>query len=390
MLVSVALAAFALGKGPPGHELVPMPLTSGSLFQPELLVIVTGMFFTYFADPMLVHDIENTLGELWVFGGILLFSMLGSKTSTGILPKLVYVLPLMGIGFASRFCGVLAGICLTTKARGSSMATALPDAAFCFLCTLPRATIQGALGAVPLKARFFATDNYRNRFDVRDFIFTAAKLYIVCTSVCGMILLNTLGPKLLAYTESCHTASGTQEDAASTAGLAEPVEHQDGAEPLDVIDPSAGFMSLDARQPPIPTFDLALQEEQLEEDMLKGLAEKHNVDLELLRGVLRGNPKGQFSCGAQQTSSPQELGMYINVGGQQDMAKTSSHSLKTILRRHQTVVEGFASETSEPLRVNAASAPELRLQSMFGGSHMFDANSSVSAPGFHKFTSMAA
>lgn len=42
MLLATTLAAFALGHGEEGHELVPMGFAPGSTFQPELLVIVTG------------------------------------------------------------------------------------------------------------------------------------------------------------------------------------------------------------------------------------------------------------------------------------------------------------------------------------------------------------
>ena len=42
MLLATTLWAFALGQGDEGHELVPMGFAKGSMFQPELLVIVTG------------------------------------------------------------------------------------------------------------------------------------------------------------------------------------------------------------------------------------------------------------------------------------------------------------------------------------------------------------
>ena len=46
MLLATTLAAFALGHGEEGHELVPMGFAPGSTFQPELLVIVTGRGLT--------------------------------------------------------------------------------------------------------------------------------------------------------------------------------------------------------------------------------------------------------------------------------------------------------------------------------------------------------
>lgn len=53
--------------------------------------------------------------------------------------------------------------------------------------------MQGALGAVPLAMHFFASGGYTNKREVRDFIFVAAKLYIICTSVCGMMCVRRTG-----------------------------------------------------------------------------------------------------------------------------------------------------------------------------------------------------
>merc|ERR1719343_976857 len=65
----------------------------------------------------------------------------------------------------------------------------MEDTFFCFLSTLPRATIQGALGQVPVTQHF-----------VQDFIFVAARLYIFFMSIFGMILLNFFGPRLCVAT----------------------------------------------------------------------------------------------------------------------------------------------------------------------------------------------
>eukprot|EP00931_Biecheleriopsis_adriatica_P048761 TRINITY_DN28172_c0_g1_i3.p1 TRINITY_DN28172_c0_g1~~TRINITY_DN28172_c0_g1_i3.p1 ORF type:complete len:585 (-),score=121.45 TRINITY_DN28172_c0_g1_i3:172-1926(-) len=207
MVLAVELVAFALGKGGAGNELVPMGFCPGSMFQSELLVIVTGTVFAYFCDSHqeLLHDVENTVGQVWVFGQLVLFSMLGSKTTPGILPHLGQVLPIMAVGLSMRFIGVFVAIVLTARARGCEcFDTAFSDAAFCFLSTLPRATIQGALGAVPLKQDFFH-HGYVNKQPVQEFIFTAARLYILLNSVTGMILLNTLGPLLLKHSEEAHS-----------------------------------------------------------------------------------------------------------------------------------------------------------------------------------------
>uniref|UniRef100_A0A7S4R9H3 Cation/H+ exchanger domain-containing protein n=1 Tax=Alexandrium monilatum TaxID=311494 RepID=A0A7S4R9H3_9DINO len=202
MVLAVALVAFGIGAGDAGKELVPMRFSPGSLFQPELLVIVTGTCFAAVADRQVLGDVDAVMGGVWVFGQLVLFSMLGSRTSPGIFPQLLHVLPIIGVGLCFRLAGIFVaiGLSLLTGASGHPFqrTTIIPDALFCFLSTIPRATIQGALGSVPVSQRFF--QHCPQKHNAQEFIFTAARLYIVCMSICGMILLNTFGPYLCSMT----------------------------------------------------------------------------------------------------------------------------------------------------------------------------------------------
>lgn len=204
MILAVALSAFGMGAGEAGKELVPMGFSPGSLFQSELLVIVTGTFFAAVAHQDVLDDVEGILGGVWVFGQLVLFSMLGSRTTPGIFPEVPHVLPIIAIGLTFRMLGVLSSIglilMLNLSGHPFDWNILIPDALFCFLSTLPRATIQGALGSVPVTQRFF--QHCPQKHVAQAFIFTAARLYIVCMSVCGMILLNYLGPQLLAATSN--------------------------------------------------------------------------------------------------------------------------------------------------------------------------------------------
>lgn len=204
VLVSVALLGFGLGSGKPGHEAVPMKKiidSAGSLFQPELMVIVIGAFFSDFVTHEALHSVEEVLGGVWVFGQVVLFSMLGSRTKPEIFPKITSVLPIMAVGLLFRLIGWYVALRMTYKSRPPQNAekdkwsALLPNTLFCFLSTMPRATIQGALGMIPITARFFHNDPERKH--VEAFIGLAAKLYIVFMAVFGMILLNTFGPRLL-------------------------------------------------------------------------------------------------------------------------------------------------------------------------------------------------
>eukprot|EP00439_Symbiodinium_sp_Y106_P003084 s7030_g1.t1 len=99
------------------------------------------------------------------------------------------------MGLLARFAGVLLSVRATAAQRrteNQGFRQTLADACFCFLSVLPRATIQGALGADEAR---------EDRSEARHLIFTAARLYIFCMSIVGMFLLNTFGPMLLEASE---------------------------------------------------------------------------------------------------------------------------------------------------------------------------------------------
>ena len=196
-----------------------------------------GASFAKLSEPDILHGLEASLREVWTFGQIFLFSildlhienlgedfhlgqhffmvktpksrtcpwgMLGSKITPDLLPQLGQLFPLMLSGLLCRFMGVLLGILLTCSSRERTQSV-LPDTLFCFLCTLPRATIQGALGPKPNKLHFFGASA------ICSFIFTAAQLYILCYSVTGMILLHTIGPKLLLWSQDQQPTQRSQQ-----------------------------------------------------------------------------------------------------------------------------------------------------------------------------------
>lgn len=223
IVFSVALLASGLGSSDGTFIVIPMPAISGisaSVFQPELLVVMTGIFFSAAASDQLLHEIERIMGGVWIFGQLILFSMIGSRTTTDIFPKLSQVLPLLIVGMLFRFIGIWVAIRMTIwlDLRGHPFDKSMlwADTTFCFLTVLPRATIQGALGQVPVTAHFFR--NSYNDSAVQDFIFLAARLYICVMSVCGMILLNHFGPKLCAVTKDRKPWEEFAEDQKTVTG----------------------------------------------------------------------------------------------------------------------------------------------------------------------------
>jgi len=206
LFLAVALAAFGLDFEGDGGALLKLPYSTEPMLQPELLVIVIGSAFAQQADPKVMHGIEGVMSGVWVFGQLILFSMLGSRTQLSIFREFHSVWPLVLVGLACRFIGVLCAVYLTRKYRKCS----IPDCQDCqksneerfwihtgflFLASLPRATIQGALGSVPATERFFS--NNHNRKHVQNFIAASAKIYIVLFSVVGSLLLGIFGRQLL-------------------------------------------------------------------------------------------------------------------------------------------------------------------------------------------------
>jgi len=205
MVISTGLLAYSLGGSSSitGHALLPLGFSDGSLFQSELFVILTGVFLADSCTEEALHEIEGVLGGVWVFGQLILFSMIGSRTTVDIFPEFVpQVLPMLLVGISFRLIGIVIGISsslyLNLQGHPFSAQYVMQDAMFCFLATLPRATIQGALGQVPITESFFKSQ--RNSARVEDFIFLAARLYIVFMAVFGMILLNFFGPRMCLAT----------------------------------------------------------------------------------------------------------------------------------------------------------------------------------------------
>ncbi|CAE7899347.1 mfsd5 [Symbiodinium microadriaticum] len=218
-ILCVALLGFGVGSmtvaslAPMIGNLLPSAFGDGEMFQPELLVIVIGSSFAYACE---IHQVEGEKGVLdsvlvivggvWTFGQLVLFSMLGSRIDVSVFLQILNVLPLMLVGQAFRFAGVWLSTMLVVKLKWrtceradevcqkSFQATEWPDAMFCFLSATPRATIQGALGPVPLVKKFFPLEPAARGQEVRLFIAAAARLYVLICAIFGSILLDEYGP----------------------------------------------------------------------------------------------------------------------------------------------------------------------------------------------------
>eukprot|EP00439_Symbiodinium_sp_Y106_P032489 s2629_g3.t2 len=233
-ILCVALLGFGVGSmtvasvAPTIGNLLPSAFGDGEMFQPELLVIVIGSSFAFACERHetpspeeggVLDSVLVIVGGVWTFGQLVLFSMLGSRLDVTVFQQVFHVLPLMVVGQAFRFLGVGLSTILVVKlewrtctceqadevCKKSFQATEWPDAMFCFLSAMPRATIQGALGPVPLVKKFFPLEPAARGQQVRLFIAAAARLYVLVCAVAGSILLDDYGP---GYLEQANSEAG--------------------------------------------------------------------------------------------------------------------------------------------------------------------------------------
>jgi len=196
LVLGLAFGGFGLAK------VVPNGFGPGSkLFDPDLFVIAVGSSFSDVADPTVLHNVEGFLAGIWVFGSIILFSMLGSRTEVEVFEHFPSIVPFMLVGVVCRFAGLCVAVPLAQRLGKRCVAPKkmFLEILFFFLCSLPRATLQGALGSHPVQDNFFSRLGEQGKA-WRNLIGQGARLYIITFSILGSLLLEFFGPKLLLAT----------------------------------------------------------------------------------------------------------------------------------------------------------------------------------------------
>eukprot|EP00405_Crypthecodinium_cohnii_P027652 CAMPEP_0206503540 /NCGR_PEP_ID=MMETSP0324_2-20121206/54794_1 /ASSEMBLY_ACC=CAM_ASM_000836 /TAXON_ID=2866 /ORGANISM="Crypthecodinium cohnii, Strain Seligo" /LENGTH=536 /DNA_ID=CAMNT_0053992225 /DNA_START=260 /DNA_END=1871 /DNA_ORIENTATION=- len=204
-LIVLALAFGGFGLA----EVIPNGIAEGShLFDPDLCVIAIGSSFAEFATPNLLHAVEGYLSGIWVFGAIILFSMLGSRTEVSVFNDVTRFFPFMVTGVCCRLIGFCIVVPVARRLSNQQVhwRRMLPEILFFWLCCLPRATLQGALGSKPIQSNFFSHSEQGVKW--QEFISDGARLYILFFSVIGSVLLEIFGKKLLKATaDDYHVAA---------------------------------------------------------------------------------------------------------------------------------------------------------------------------------------
>lgn len=146
----------------------------------SLLGIMTIGFIIGERIPKIGKELGNKLNNIWVFAKILLFTLIGAEVNIGVaLDSGKTGIIILFIGLIGRSIGVLIsliGTDLNWKER-----------LFSIIAYTPKATVQAAIGAVPLSLGV----------ESGDIILAIGVLSILVTAPLGAIGINSFGEKLL-------------------------------------------------------------------------------------------------------------------------------------------------------------------------------------------------
>jgi NhaP-type Na+/H+ or K+/H+ antiporter len=154
-------------------------------FAALLGVMATGFIILEKREHM-AHEISSKLGKIWVFASIMLFVLVGAQVDISLAWKTGFSgLALVACGLAARSAGVLISLIGSPLNRGERL--------FAVVSYWPKATVQAAIGAVPLMAMQAAGMNTVPG----QVILAVAVMSIVFTAPLGALAIRTVGERVL-------------------------------------------------------------------------------------------------------------------------------------------------------------------------------------------------
>ncbi len=150
----------------------------------SLLGVMTIGFVIIEKLPNVGERLSNKFNKIWVFAEILLFVLVGAQVDVNMALKAGGVgIILIVIGLIGRSIGVLISLLGTDYNWKERL--------FCLIAYIPKATVQAAMGAVPLSLGV----------ESGDIILAIAVLSILITAPLGAIGIHNLAGKLLIEKE---------------------------------------------------------------------------------------------------------------------------------------------------------------------------------------------
>ncbi|MBN2704472.1 MAG: cation:proton antiporter [Pontiellaceae bacterium] len=154
-------------------------------FPALLAVMAIGFIILERREPM-AHEISSKLAKVWVFASIMLFTLVGAKVDVSLALKTGFPgLGLIMCGLVARSGGVLLAL------LGSPLN--FRERLFSVVAYWPKATVQAAMGVVPLGA--MATLGMDQR--PGQVILAVAVLSIVFTAPLGALAIQLVGERVL-------------------------------------------------------------------------------------------------------------------------------------------------------------------------------------------------
>ena len=146
----------------------------------SLLGVMTIGFILLEKLPNVANRLADKFNKIWVFAEIILFVMVGTQVNIHVMFQAGLVgLLIIGIGLIGRAIGVY------LSAMGSNLNK--KERLFCIFAYLPKATVQAAIGGIPLSLGIPSG----------DIILAIAVLSIIVTAPLGAIAMNLSYNRLL-------------------------------------------------------------------------------------------------------------------------------------------------------------------------------------------------
>lgn len=147
-------------------------------------VMAIGFILLEKAEPI-AHLISQKLKKLWVFAELMLFVLVGAQVN-------VHVAWEAGLAGAAVIAVGLVFRCVGTWVSLVGMPYTWKEKLFCVVAYVPKATVQAAIGAVPLAAGVASG----------EVILAVAVLSILLTAPIGAIGIMILGERILDYSDT--------------------------------------------------------------------------------------------------------------------------------------------------------------------------------------------
>ncbi|NLX25019.1 MAG: sodium:proton antiporter [Lentisphaerae bacterium] len=153
---------------------------------PALLAVMAIGFIILERREAMAHEISSKLSKVWVFASIMLFTLVGAKVDVSLALKTGFAgLGLIICGLLARSGGVLLSLLRSPLNRRERL--------FSVVAYWPKATVQAAMGAVPLGAMAALGMDQRPG----EVILAVAVLSIVFTAPLGALAIKLLGERVL-------------------------------------------------------------------------------------------------------------------------------------------------------------------------------------------------